>query len=300
MGESRRARGAIGAAALLAVLAVMAGCGTSTGGTPVIAGPGTGPGLGSVSPSAVRPVDPSSSSVPPPAVVTTTVTPNIPAPPSTSAGPTTGKPTTSTPSTSKPATTVPVDDTTIAPFVGSGLSDGERVIISQLGVVFVNTTAGVTVMQAKTVAGQTLSAKVTFSKGGLPQGSTQTIALTGSTLTIAGPKISVEYTRTPFNGNAIKSYLGDWSGHSRLATVTADGKVKMSMRDYSKDFDAPPLTTEGVLVPKGSGWELRVYLSDNPDLTAGSPFPVTLSQDVLSFGDLTFCGPNAQVGACGA
>lgn len=312
MGDGHLARRLAGLAALTVALA---GCGT-TAGSPTIAASaatGHGPVLGTATQSAVRPVDPTTGS-PQPSAVTVTVTPsvtltpgaaqtpNMSSSPAAPTPPVTSKPPLLTkPSTSKPPATVAVTDATIAPFVGSGLSDSVRVIISQLGVVFVNTTSGVTVMQAKTIAGDVISAKVTYSEGGFAVGGMQAITVSGLNLKIAGASgLSVEYARHPFRSSDIKSFVGDWAGHSRSATVAADGKVQISMRDYSKDFSAPPLKIEGVLVPNGSGWQLRVYLSDSPDLPVGSPFTVTFSQDVLSFGDLPFCGDNAKPGACGA
>lgn len=209
--------------------------------------------------------------------------------------------------TSAPSTTVPnpgapvaVDDTTIAPFVGNGQTDTQRIVISQLGVVFVNSANGVVVLQAKTITGTSLSAKVTYTTSSqFAKDSMQTIAVSADSIKL-GP-VTVPWHQTPFRPADIKQYLGDWSGHSRSASVTADGNVTISMRDYSKAFDAPPMVTHGVLVPYGGGsWQLRVYLSDNPDLPIAQPYLVTFSADVLSFGDLTFCGANAAVGACGA
>jgi len=191
---------------------------------------------------------------------------------------------------------------TISRFVGvGGMSDQGRTIITQLGVVFINTPAGVTVLQAKSITGDTISAKVTYARGAYSMGSYVGIVQTGTSLKVIGPPpLDGVFTPYSFSAGAIASYLGSWSGHSRGAVVTSDGRVQISMRDYSKPFDAPPMTAEGVLVPFGDGWQLRMYLSTIPEMAVGSPQTIALGGGVLTIGGVTYCGATAPVGACGA
>ena len=198
---------------------------------------------------------------------------------------------------------LPVNPATISRFVGvGGMSDQGRTIVTQLGVVFINTPAGVTVLQAKSITGDTISAKVTYARGAYALGSYVGIVQTGTSLKVIGPPpLDGVFTPYSFSAGAIASYLGSWSGHSRGAVVTSDGRVQISMRDYSKPFDAPPMTAEGVLVPFGGGWQLRMYLSTIPEMAVGSPQTIALGGGVLIIGSVTYCGATAPVGgACGA
>lgn len=197
---------------------------------------------------------------------------------------------------------LPVNAATISRFVGvGGMSDQGRTIITQLGVVFINTPAGVTVLQAKSIAGDTISAKVTYTGGAYSMGSYVGIVQTGTSLKVIGPPpLDEVFTPYSFSAGAIASYLGSWTGHSRQAVVTSDGRVQFTMRDYSKPSDAPSMTADGVLVPFGGGWQLRIYLSTIPEMAVGSPQTIALDGGVLTIGAVTYCGATAPVGACGA
>ena len=299
-GGRNRIAAALGAAAIVMMVAgcsatTAGGSGVPAAGSSSLQPSGTPAGSGSAAGEAVIALSADASGVP--------------------AGPTTGQ--ASSTAAASPVVTTTVEVTspgtgstgttttsaaTISRFVGvGGMSDQGRTIITQLGVVFINTPAGVTVLQAKSITGDTISAKVTYARGAYSMGSYVGIVQTGTSLKVIGPPpLDGVFTPYSFSAGAIASYLGSWSGHSRGAVVTSDGSVQISMRDYSKPFDAPPMTAEGVLVPFGDGWQLRMYLSTIPEMAVGSPQTIALGGGVLTIGGVTYCGATAPVGACGA
>ncbi|MGI8417612.1 MAG: hypothetical protein ACR2P2_15710 [Nakamurella sp.] len=190
-----------------------------------------------------------------------------------------------------------VNDATMKPFVGYGETGDQGIVISNLGVISIEASTGeTTTLQAKEVSGKTVTATVTASTLGATVGSSMSFTLKGSTLLMKNG--SFDFTAGPIS-TGFADLVGKWDGHGRGMTISADGKVQISVRAGSSTAHH---NFEGFLRTMNDGSQtVIVYLSEADDYPVGSAYPISIKNGVVTFNkDLTFCGATNPNGVCGA
>jgi len=106
-------------------------------------------------------------------------------------------------------------------------------------------------------------------------------------------------------------FLGEWSGHNRLATIRQDGTAHISWRDYSARHTGDPfffVELDGALRPSGDTMVGEVTGSNTPLIPVGTPVrlerysddPYTMEANIGTEVVGSFCNGEAPPGYCGA
>ncbi|NNG36794.1 hypothetical protein [Nakamurella aerolata] len=195
----------------------------------------------------------------------------------------------------------PVNDTTMQPFIGTGEGGDLSVAVSPLGVVVItDQQGGVSVLQAKSIRGNTFETKATYSTRGLAVGQPSTFTFdegAGRLSTSRGTSFNF-YQGPPSVG--FDAMVRTWSGHGRGLEIAKNGQVKLSQRGETPD--AAPQTAEGFLVSPddGASQAVLIYLSRTEAYKVGQKYPISISNGVVDLDGSKFCGDSNPDYVCGA
>jgi hypothetical protein len=120
----------------------------------------------------------------------------------------------------------------------------------------------------------------------------------------------------PPGGQAIAPFTGQWSGHDSYIAVKADGRFTLSMRTFRTCGQEPPpcdtfsgneildgsVATGQITAVSGEAASAVVTHTTDQALTPTGDITLTLdpASDTITADDVSYCGPSAPAGACGA